>query len=271
MEFVSRFTNDVTLFVTECKDLLADTDGESINARNIRSRQLLIEQLGSALGVISSAVGKLEAVLIKSKSNQTRDMMVVDSIVAGTGATTSTSETITEWKTIARRIVKPSRTPLGVKCRIKFTEALGLEAIRVASMDQVAADGDLYYVESCDHFAFRLGGRLIHGNIGNIYTDEKSPEKIKDCRFTTSCMKRENCDYYHDPVKFPNSRDYRNYIASSWLYSPPTSSYKNRGRSRRFGSRENLDIDYSNMTEEEVGRFHGQAMHDLLCSLLLPE
>lgn len=267
MEFVSKFTEDIGNFVLECKDLLADTDGESVNARNVKARQLLIEQLATAMAQVNAAVSKLDAVLVKAKANHKRDMMVVDSIIAAN----TTTNIDTEWKTIARKAARPMKQPLGVKCKIKFTEALGLTAIRVASWDQVAADGDLYYVESADHFAFRLAGRLIHGNIGLIYTDEKNPEKIRDCKFTTSCTKRDNCDYYHDPIKFPGSRDKRNYIASSWMYSPPGSSYKNRSRSRRFGSRDNLDIDYSSMTEEEIGRFHSQAMNDLLCSLLLPQ
>lgn len=153
--------------------------------------------------------------------------------------------------------------------RIKFTEALSLPAVKVPTFDYVRSDGELYYVECADHFAFRLGGKLLHGNIGVVYTEEKNPEKIKDCRFASSCMKQDRCDYYHDPFKFPGSRDHRNFIASSFLYSPPNSEYKNRLRSRRFGSREHLDKDIVGLSEEEISRFHDQCMHDLLCSLLL--
>jgi hypothetical protein len=156
-----------------------------------------------------------------------------------------------------------------VRSRIKFTEALSLQAIRVPTFDWVKQDGELYYVESSDHFAFKLCGKILHGNIGIIYTEEKNPEKIKDCKFANSCMKVDNCDYYHDPVKFPGSKDHRNFIASSWLYAPPNSQYKNRPRSRRFGSRDHLDTDIVGLQEEEISRFQDQTMHDLLCSLLL--
>lgn len=152
---------------------------------------------------------------------------------------------------------------------IKFTEALSLPAIRVPTFEYVKQDGELYYVESSDHFAFILAGKLLHGNIGVIYTEEKNPEKIKDCKFAASCMKQDKCDYYHDPVKFKGSHDHRNFIASSWLYAPPNSQYKSRPRSRRFGSREYLDTDIVGLQEEEISRFYDQTMHDLLCSLLL--
>lgn len=162
-----------------------------------------------------------------------------------------------------------SGVPAPKYTKIKFTEALSVPAISVPTFDYVKQDGELYYVESADHFAFKICGHMLHGNIGMIYTDEKSPEKIKDCKFADSCMKRDKCDYYHDPVKFAGSKDHRNFIASAWLYAPPNSHYKNRPRSRRFGSREYLDTDIVGLQEEEIIRFHDQAMHDLLCSILL--
>lgn len=162
-----------------------------------------------------------------------------------------------------------SGAPTPKYTKIKFTEALSLPAISVPTFEYVKQDGELYYVESADHFAFKICGHMLHGNIGMIYTDEKSPEKIKDCKFADSCMKRDKCDYYHDPVKFAGSKDHRNFIASAWLYAPPNSHYKNRPRSRRFGSREYLDTDIVGLQEEEIIRFHDQTMHDLLCSILL--
>ncbi len=152
---------------------------------------------------------------------------------------------------------------------VKFTEALALPAIRVASFDFVKQNGELYYVECTDHFAFRLSGKLFHGNIGNIYTDEKAPTKIKNCKFANQCIKRDKCDYYHDPLRFAGSTDRRNFIASSWLYSPPNSQFKNKFCSRRFGSREHLDMDIMDVQDEETSRFYDQTMHDILCSMLL--
>lgn len=155
------------------------------------------------------------------------------------------------------------------RAKVHFTNALFLQAIKVPTFDQVESNGELYYIESADHFAFKLAGILFHGNIGVIYTDEKNPEKIKNCKFRKECIKKERCDYYHDPLKFPGSKDKRNFIASSWLYAPPNSQFKNKSKSRRFGSFDHLDLDIMNLQEEETDRFSDQTMHDVLCSVLL--
>jgi hypothetical protein len=109
---------------------------------------------------------------------------------------------------------------------------------------------------------------MFHGNIGMIYNEEKNPEKIKDCKFAATCIKQNNCDYYHDPFLFPGSRDHRNFIAASWLYSCGTNDHS-RNKSRRFGARQHLDTDIAYMQGEEQTRFFDQTTHDVLCSLLL--
>jgi hypothetical protein len=58
---------------------------------------------------------------------------------------------------------------------------------------------------------------MFHGNIGMVYCDEKNPTKITNCKYGSQCIKQ-NCNYYHDPIKFIGSKDTRNYIASSFLY-----------------------------------------------------
>lgn len=154
--------------------------------------------------------------------------------------------------------------------KVKFTESLYVNAIRVPTFEQVANNGELYYIECADHFAVKISGMLFHGNIGTIYTDEKNPEKIKDCKFTSSC-KRTDCTYYHDPAIFRGSKDHRNFVAGSWLYVPTHSQYKNKSRSRQFGNRDNLDLEIVNLTNEEIKRFHDQTMHDILCSILIKQ
>ncbi len=186
-----------------------------------------------------------------------------DSLQTSTNSTQNTNSAQNTNTLTTLNTSEPYRT------RIKFTESLFLNAIQVPSFDNVKQDGELYYVESKNHFAFRIAGHLLHGNIGVIYTDEKSPENIKDCKFAESCMKRDNCDYYHDPLKFSDSNDVRNYTASSFLYAPPNSQYKNRPHSRRFGSRDHLDTDIVALQDEDINRFNDQTMHDLLCSLLI--
>lgn len=147
---------------------------------------------------------------------------------------------------------------------IMITPALSLKATVISNQSQLREENCLYYIPSTNHFAFKLFGRLFHGNIGTIYTSETyTPEKIKDCKFAANCTKGVKCDYYHDPLKFAGSRDVRNFIATSWLYSPFNRS------GRVFGSRPNLDLDILKVTPDDLSRLHDQLAHDFLCLMLL--
>ena len=302
MDITAKVTADLNELFNSNQHLIDSTDGDSINVKAFGSRESLIGQLSSFLKALPDMILRVENILNKTNETHARDLAAMDNLLNKRTKTAPVEEKDTSWTVVTRKkettktqknsksyaavttFPKPS-FPVVVKThptsaqltppveitysRIKFTEALSLRAIRVPTFDWVKQDGELYYVESSDHFAFKLCGKILHGNIGVIYTEEKNPEKIKDCKFASSCMKLDNCDYYHDPVKFPGSKDHRNFIASSWLYAPPNSQYKNRPRSRRFGSRDHLDTDIVGLQEEEISRFQDQTMHDLLCSLLL--
>lgn len=151
--------------------------------------------------------------------------------------------------------------------KVDITPNLHLSAIYVQSFKDVKQDGCLYYIEPCDHFAIKINGTLISGNIGIIYTNESNPKKIKDCKFKQSCIKQKECDYYHDPLVFDNSKDHRNYIASSLVYINHNDIQRSRGC--RFGSRDHLDFDIQDISEEEKNKFKDASMSSLLCTLLL--
>ncbi len=152
--------------------------------------------------------------------------------------------------------------------KAQIAENIHLMAIHVPTFAGVIHNGELYYVESADHFAFKIAGMLFHGNIGNIYTNEADPVRIKACKFRSACTNT-NCTYYHDPAHNGGSRDTRNYIASSWLYANPHSPFKNRKTARRYGSREYIAIDMNGLADDEVERFNDQTTHDVLCSMVL--
>ncbi len=256
----------------------------TINIHTIDARERLIGYLSAAHSALSEALSKATTALDKARQTHSKELMAMAPLIDKLNKNEDIG-----WKIVGKRnkyrkgrpatmhlgtpktIAAPALPPsVRPSVRIKVTEALHLNAIRVQSFDGVKQDGELYYVDSADHFALKIAGRLLHGNIGIIYTDERNPEKIKDCRFADTCVKRDNCDYYHNPLKFTGSQDHRNFIASSWLYSPPHGQ-KNRPRARRFGSREHLDIDISLMQEDDIERFRDQTMHDLLCAFLLDQ
>jgi hypothetical protein len=169
------------------------------------------------------------------------------------------------------RIPSPKTLPpmIGNYERINITDSIVLNAIPVRTFSEIKCDGNLYYVTSCAHFAVVINNMMLHGNIGVIYTDAEEPKKIKECKYTDGCSRGEACQYYHDPTIFTRSTDRRNYIASSFVYCNPSAVYSKRSRSRRFGSLKYLDTDMLDLGDEEKSRMYDQAMHDLLCVLVL--
>jgi hypothetical protein len=101
-------------------------------------------------------------------------------------------------------------------------------------------NGELAYIPSADHFALKIAGVLIHGNIGQ-FIDGKNPEKIKNCK-NKDC-KRTYCGFYHDPVEYGGS-DRRNFIKN--YYGDHPAGFLN---------------------EESLGRFSDRVMHDILTLL----
>jgi hypothetical protein len=111
----------------------------------------------------------------------------------------------------------------------------------------------------------------MHGNIGNIYHNRRDPERVKTCKFGGNCNKLDSCTYYHDPEMYPGRKDIRNYTANSWLYVEQSATNRDPSKIRRFGSRDNMDIDLANITSDEIERFSHQLFHDMLCLLVLME
>lgn len=162
---------------------------------------------------------------------------------------------------------KNSKLP-GTKT-ITITDGYSLDAVVVDDWVDVKSvvPGQLYYITSSKHFAIEIANVLIHGNIGKIYTNERDPIKIKNCRYGPGCNKP-GCDYYHNP-KYTHGTDCRNFIATSWNYAPVSPSFKTKRKSRRFGSIDNISTDIAELDTEEGERFFDQTMHGVLCMLIL--
>lgn len=226
-------------------------------------------QVGNSVNSVTSAPSTHSAASSTTNTKPEEDELISSS-------ESSDNEENPEWKVVGER--KKMVITAEDLCKetdqnfskVHITPHYSLNAIKVKSWDRLKnmKEGVLYYVESADHFAMNLSGMFIHGNIGKIYTNEKDPLKIKNCRFGDKCTKQE-CNYYHNPLTTPNCNDRRNFIASSFLYSPPVNPYKNKRKARRYGDRDNIEIDITELSEDEGERYLDQTMHDILCCLLL--
>ncbi len=157
------------------------------------------------------------------------------------------------------------------KITVNISPTLTLDAFVIApnSLEFLPEQGKLFYIPEYDHFAIKICGHILHGNMGTIYTtNDKTPKFIKPCRYNQGCNK-ENCDYYHDPVINSGSKDIKNYTANSFLFAHFGSNHGARREMRRFGSRDTAEIDIKCVTEENVALFEEQLMHDIISYLLL--
>ena len=138
------------------------------------------------------------------------------------------------------------------------------------------APGGLYFVPHWNHFATRIGGCVLHANLGRIYrgirgaprdAPRELPECVKECR-NAICQGREGgCRYYHDPELFANSTDVRNFMADSWYYT--SAAAPAHYGTRRIGSASEIEVDIRAISPEDARRFLHQTAHDVLCALIL--
>lgn len=249
-------------FVSDLVDSVPmNTLDSTVNLKLIERRKEVIGQLMTLADEVRAALRDVEA---QTSAVEKIQAIEVDAIHEFVSRLTSNEPPAEDWVTVVR---KQAKLTTDGPVRIRFSNSLSLPATVVKSFDDVLCDGRLFYVQTADHFAFRLSGALFHGGIGQIYTDERTPQKIKDCAFARKCVKKAQCEYYHDPLVHPGSHDCRNFVANSWLYQPE--NHRQGGRS--FGNRSSLDADIMRVAPDEAKRFSDQVMHDVLCSLLMRE
>lgn len=167
------------------------------------------------------------------------------------------------WAQVATKKPKP-QTAAPKRSSVNIANGISLPAIRVANFSAVRQDGELYYVESANHFAFILAGQMFHGNIGQILQENAEQVRTIDCRFGKNCTVQ-GCNFYHDP-SISDSKDVRNYHVAQFIYRPPSAE---RRCMRLFGS---IDHAPSDLTAESAGNVSSnrdRAMHELLCAFVL--
>lgn len=253
--------NNINTLIEEVYTLSIDQDEDIVNLKKLENRDSVLEGLRETYSKLTQLVSSLENKIDRLEVIHKNQLGRLKNVI---GESPGGRREI-PWKVITKgkeRVINLEKVPI--------TDNLSLLAIVVSHWRELKnmRDGILYYVSLADNFAIKINGNLYYGNIGNILTNESNPTKIKGCKFGKECSKHK-CSYYHDPLVSSDSSDRRNYVANSWLYSPPDDKARNKKKMRKFGSLKNLEIDLHLLKKDDVDKFASQTMHDLLCSLLL--
>lgn len=143
---------------------------------------------------------------------------------------------------------------------VPVSETENLMAVPVDDKNLVRSDGLIYYIKPINKFAFRINGSVLMGNIGEVYTNEKNPQKIKTCSSGSNCRNIGRCTYYH-----PGTKDNRNFVSGGFNHSRG----HNHNNNRKVLSRSTLSTDIPQMTKGEIELFKDQVFHDILCNLVI--
>jgi len=246
------------------------------NLERFKERKSTIAAVGQFLNSITTAVESLKKEFNNLKALHADEIDMIKRVIDDQAAAapkqsppvaepTSTDE----WITIAKKN-RPARQlpPASTKnTTVTVKDWITLDALRVEKFDQVKADGELYYVEPAGHFAFKVGNILFHGNVGVIYyDDEHILSRTTECKYHAKGCSRDMCEFYHDPLIFPDTSNVRNYHNSTFSYSPAKA--KKFGHMRHFGSYSNLSEDISELAKKDAVFLRDQAFHELLCALI---
>lgn len=266
-QLISNITDNVHEYINKYTEL-SKYDTANVSKQRFEDREKYAPELESLLLNLNKLSSVISDVINDITIAHQRDISTMDQLV--------TKNKPRDWVATVKKnrlhrdvsLSAPS-VKYDPKPKIKITSSLGLPAVKVVNLSGVKSDGELYYIESLGQFAFKLCGVVFRGNIGNLFTDNsESHKKVKDCKYSKTCLKGDNCDYYHDPLLTYGSTDKRNFIASSFTYISPDHR-RNRHIGKRFGSLDHLDTDIINIDSDDVQRYLDMSMHDILCSLLL--
>ena len=143
----------------------------------------------------------------------------------------------------------------------EIVNKIGIETKIVYDINSVK-ETPIYYVSSIDQFAININGVLYRGNVGELLSSEYSNNKLQHCKFQNNCIKKSECQYYHDPLIFEGSRDRKNFHYTAWNYG--------KGKyNRRYGGLSTIETDLYNIGQDEKNQSKEQLIHDLLITQIL--
>ena len=260
------------------------------NKKQLQKLEILYEQISelykcinetrnSCKDIIAERIHKFKEVLHIIENNVS-DTPVVEqnwSKIATTGQSSdspivqldSRQSAQLDNRSSAQPIVQLERTRTSPEMTdVQVAPGVTLKCILIPSVKHIPKM-PLYYITAEKKFAMNIAGKIIKGNLGEIYTNEevrphdKKIIRVKNCNIL-GCMSA-SCTYYH-PTR---PGDIRNYIMKEWIYTSPKCRQYTNPYVRHIGSSSTLASDIPKISIEERERIYDQTMHDLLLALSL--
>jgi hypothetical protein len=231
---------------------------QDINSARFEARAAFLTHIGKIREFVAGQLNSIDTLHKNIAAIHEEEKMRLAELLKS-GATPQPAST--GWAQVATK--KPKATAPAKRAAVQIVQGVSLPAVRVPTFADVRGDGELYYVETANHFAFMLGGQLFHGNIGAILQENTEQHHTIDCRYGKNCVVP-NCNFYHDPI-ISGTKDVRNYHVGQFIYRPPT----DRRGMRTFGSVEHLAADLNGESSGNVSSNRDRAVHELLCAMVL--
>jgi len=260
--------NVINLFDKLKDDLLNGPDYTTINEIEHDKEQIKsVNDVENQLNILLSDIEQLKS-LLNTAFNKKTDIFKnkLMSLI-------NSNENKQSWSNIATNahtrhqidIIQPS---LNSNIEREIAPGVNIQVKSVKTPDLIP-NTEIYYIESCNQFAFKLNNILFRGNVGKIIGKNEVLVKVIDCVWGPRCNDMENCTYYHDPLYCPGSKDVRNFSYFSWLYNQENRLNPKAKNSRSVGHRDYLKTDLRRMDAIEARSLVAQSMHDILLSMCI--
>lgn len=222
-------------------------ENKNINTANVTAKEAELKNLLALRKTLVGAVSDIDTRIDNLHKSIILDHMDILASLTKIGIKADVVDAPRQKKQMPIAPLKLVSSSSDLVSDVSITPTMSLSAISVRNISDVVADGRLYYVHDTKCFAIQIAGKVYRGNVGKVFAPgEKSPYKVKECRFGNKCTRINECEYYHGPP------DVRNYVST-----------------RRFGNLDTLDVDMMKMGPEDIKRNSDLLMHDILCDLLL--
>lgn len=163
------------------------------------------------------------------------------------------------------KTVETTTTPKAILSKICVAPGMTLPGVVAVDSWKRAPSTTMYYNTRTEEFGIRICGVMLCGKIGELYG--QPVQKYIDCRNHAPGDDISKCTFFHDPARYPKSRDRRGF-PNKIRYESPSGTRPPNQYNLVAGSLSNLPHDLKFIKPREATKIMHYAFHWLLVSML---